>query len=678
MARAEQVTVRGDPSIDGLLSGIRWDSKVLTWAFPTSASQYSSGYGQGELSNNFAPLSEAQQTAVKSILALYTSYLNVELRQLSGWSASEADIKFAQSNAPKTAWAYYPDQDEGGDVWFNTDARSLDAPVKGSYGWMTFLHEIGHAFGLKHGHEAEGRFDALPYERDTLEYTVMTYRSYEGAGTTSFVNGSADYPQTLMMGDIAALQSLYGANFSGAGKSLIYSWSPTTGETFVNGVSQGATVGNRVFMTVWTAGAEVTYDLSKYTTDLSIDLRPGEWSTFANAQLARLDRSGSQLASGNVANAEYVSQGGVDNLIRHAIGGAGNDRIIGNAADNRLTGGAGNDVIDGGFGSNTAVFSGKSTDYLWSKQANGAWRIVDQRANGDGTDQLVNIQYLSFSDGTLAIDAAPPRAAKAPAAAEAEAAPTTPAPSAGPESTLPSITLAPTPVFDFATAYRNLMQTSAPEDGVAAELMGRLALGEITADQVVAELMDAAGATTSVVALSYQFFTGAIPSEAGMRWMIDAAGPNANNLNSAYFAGMDIEERFINFALALGMNGDSGAAFKEAYGALSPEAALAKLYAEINGVSLDLEQAGAMLTADIDPGEGVLTRWEHLMAAGGGDAVGAKAAMAGWLLAEAVESDAGVYARIGDAFLADLVDGAEFGVNLIGVYGAQPLNGLGG
>ena len=670
--------------IDGLLSGTRWDSKVLTWAFPTSASQYSAGYGHGELSNNFAPLSEAQQTAVKSILALYTSYLNIELRQLSGWSIAEADIKFAQSNAPKTAWAYYPDHDEGGDVWFNTDQRSFDAPVKGSYGWMTFLHEIGHAFGLKHGHEAEGRFDALPYDHDTLEYTVMTYRSHEGAGTASFVNGSADYPQTLMMGDIAALQALYGANFSNAGRSLIYSWSPTTGETFVNGVSQGATVGNRVFMTVWSGGAEVTYDLSKYTTDLSIDLRPGEWSTFSNAQLARLDRSGSHLASGNVANAEFVSQGGADNLIRHAVGGAGNDRILGNAADNRLTGGAGNDVIDGGLGRNTAVFSGKSADYLWSRQADGSWRIADQRANGDGTDQLISIQHLSFSDGTLAIDTPPPRATKAPAPAQPEAAASTPtAPSAGPASaTSPADPVTPdapeaASVFDFTAAYRNLMQTAAPQTDFAAQLMARLAAGELTADQVAGELMEAAAATTSVVTLSYQFFTGAIPSQAGMRWLIDADGPNPNNLNSAYYAGMDIEGRFINFALGLGTNGASGAAFAEAYGALSPEAALAKLYAEINGVSLDLAQASAMLAADVDPGEGVVTQWQHLMAIAGGEPA-AKAAMAGWLLAEAVEADTGLYAQANDAFLADLVDGADFGVDLIGVYGQQPLNGLGG
>ena len=42
-----------------------------------------------------------------------------------------------------------------------------------------------------------------------------------------------------MMYDIAALQYMYGANFSKAGQNVTYSWSPTTGAGFVNGISYG-------------------------------------------------------------------------------------------------------------------------------------------------------------------------------------------------------------------------------------------------------------------------------------------------------------------------------------------------------------------------------------------------------------------------------------------------------
>ena len=45
------------------------------------------------------------------------------------------------------------------------------------------------------------------------------------------------------------------------------------------------------------------------------------------------------------------------------------------------------------------------------------------------------------------------------------------------------------------------------------------------------------------------------------------------------------------------------------------------------------------------------------------------AAMVGWLLSEAVKADVGTYAKVNDAFLSDLADGALFAVDLVGVYG---------
>ena len=82
-----------------------------------------------------------------------------------------------------------------------------DNPVKGNYACASMLHETGHALGLKHPHEASGSFGAMPLDHDSLEYTVMSYRSYVGASTTSgYTNASDSYPQTLMMYDIAAIQ----------------------------------------------------------------------------------------------------------------------------------------------------------------------------------------------------------------------------------------------------------------------------------------------------------------------------------------------------------------------------------------------------------------------------------------------------------------------------------------
>src|SRR5206468_1644271 len=100
---------------------------------------------------------------------------------------------------------------------------------------------------------------------------------------------------------------MYGAYYgSGANNTnTTYTWSSTTGETFINGVSQGTPGGNRVFMTVWDGGGIDTYDMSNYTNGVTIDLNPGGWSITSDAQRAFLgfDGTNNRYANGTVYNA---------------------------------------------------------------------------------------------------------------------------------------------------------------------------------------------------------------------------------------------------------------------------------------------------------------------------------------------------------------------------------------
>ncbi len=93
------------------------------------------------------------------------------------------------------------------------------------------------------------------------------------------------------------------------------------------------------------------------TTDLSVDLQPGGWSTISAEQLAGLGYQ--RYAQGNIANA-LLYHNNPASLIEDVIGGSGNDVIVGNIADNSLTGGQGNDFLDGGIGADSAVYSGSS------------------------------------------------------------------------------------------------------------------------------------------------------------------------------------------------------------------------------------------------------------------------------------------------------------------------------
>jgi Ca2+-binding RTX toxin-like protein len=164
-----------------------------------------------------------------------------------------------------------------------------------------------------------------------------------------------------MLYDIAALQQLYGANYTTNSSNTVYSWSPTTGEMTTNGMGQGAPGGNKIFSTVWDGGGNDTYDFSKYASNLSVDLRPRAWTNTATNQLAKLSSDGSKIAAGNIANA-LLSQGDARSLIENAVGGAGSDVLTGNETANLLTGGAGkdklsgwagNDTLDGGSGADT-------------------------------------------------------------------------------------------------------------------------------------------------------------------------------------------------------------------------------------------------------------------------------------------------------------------------------------
>jgi serralysin len=398
MPTTSTYTTTGDPYVDGILSGIKWGVSSLSFSFPSSGSLYGTSYGSGEQLNNFEAFTPAQQAAVRSILEMYASVANLSFTEVSETSSLHGDLRYAESDAPSTAWAYYPSTAAaGGDAWFNNSKNWYDAPAKGNYGWLTMLHETGHALGLKHAHEARGAFAAMPTDRDSLEYTVMSYRSYVGGSTTSgYTNGSGSYPQTLMMYDIAALQKLYGANYATNAADTVYSWSASTGQLSINGVGQGAPVANKVFMTLWDGGGNDTYDFSGYAGGVSVNLAPGGWSTSSVTQLASL--ASGKLAIGNIANA-LLYNGNAASLIENAVGGAGNDTLVGNLADNKLTGGAGSDSLEGGAGSDTSLYSGRSTDYSWLRAADGSWTVTDLRAGApDGVDKLINMEWLQFAD----------------------------------------------------------------------------------------------------------------------------------------------------------------------------------------------------------------------------------------------------------------------------------------
>ena len=417
MATAVNVSATNNAEIDGLLSGYRWTG-TITYSFPDAAGDYSNPYSGGDSEptrSGFASVSTQIQAAINYAVGLILSYTNANI-QYAGTNG--ADLMIAQSPAANpTAYAYYPgNYAPGGDIWFGNQ-YSFSLAKLGNYYFTTALHELGHALGLKHSQEAGGPGNvAVPSAHDSSEYTVMSYRSYVGASTTGgYTNEAYGYSQTYMANDILALQTMYGADYTTQSGSTVYTWNPTTGQLSINGVGQlapGDGVGgsaNRIYETIWDGGGVDTYDLSNYTTNLSINLNPGASSLFSSVQLAHLGNG--HYASGNVYNA-YLYNGDARSYIDNAIGGSGNDTIIGNAIANVLsggggndtiTGGAGNDTINGGSGTDTAVYSGNYRAFgVAYDSSSQTFAVSDQRSGSpDGTDTVVGVEYFQFADQSV-------------------------------------------------------------------------------------------------------------------------------------------------------------------------------------------------------------------------------------------------------------------------------------
>ena len=71
--------------------------------------------------------------------------------------------------------------------------------------------------------------------------------------------------------------------------------------------------------------------------------------------------------------------------------------ITGNAADNWLRGNSADNVLDGGEGEDTAVYCQAASEYSIERTEDGL--TVD---GPDGTDTLSSIEWIAFSDGTVA------------------------------------------------------------------------------------------------------------------------------------------------------------------------------------------------------------------------------------------------------------------------------------
>lgn len=362
-----------DAAIAALLSPWSWsDADIaggLTFGFSESPADYAAGatyYGE--------------ETA---FLTLGATGLDMMRTAFSGWSGVMRPdltertagplIAVGGTGVAMTAWAYLPytaPNGGDGDIWIGVDKSwnalfATDQPKAyvGSYEYLVGMHEVGHSLGLKHPHtgfRADGA-DVMAPEFDALEYSVMSYRSFVGAAAGAYTVRAGEFPQSLMMLDIAAIQALYGADYTTLAGATTYRFDPSSGDMHVDGVSAGATKANVVFRTLWDGGGVDLIDLSAYTTDISANLAPGGAIVLDSRGFAQRSFLGQYDGVAYHAGANiYMSllhDGDTRSLIEDIVTGAGNDVIAGNSADNVIATGDGDDIVKGGSGIDTVRLS---------------------------------------------------------------------------------------------------------------------------------------------------------------------------------------------------------------------------------------------------------------------------------------------------------------------------------
>ncbi len=348
-----------------------------------------------------------------------------------------------------------------------------------------------------------------------------------------------------------------------------------------------------------------------------------DFSRATNAVIVDLSKTGAQNTgegSDTLKSIENLLGGAfADTLTGSSIA----NTLYGEGGDDVLMGLGGDDILSGGAGVDTARYAGASRNYSWTLGADG-WSIRDIKTS-DGVDTFYSIEKLQFSDRTVVIDVG-----------------------------------LSNPVH---RALDNILRADSWTEGSAAltfarDLSAKVA-GGLSTEAAIAEVVTEARKTTSVATMSYQFFTGKVPGGDGLDYLVFADGPNPNNLNSPYFQNFGLENRYINFAVNLGRDGEGKAAFQATYGALSLFDATREAYKTIFGAAPTDEKIHTLIDTRID-----YFAWYG--GAKDADAIGTKAAMVGWLLAEAVKGDVGVMARSNTAWLTDLADGsAGYGVDLL-------------
>ena len=348
----------GNPYIDGLMTGSKWGyldpdvgtEVVLDYYFFDNETLPDGAYGY--------QFYQQEMDAAINAMTAYSSVANIFFTPNA--DSSEANIRWASLDSADSGdgvlgYAYYPESGNYSGIttvnWENycDSSAVIEGSIDpGSYYFLTFTHELGHALGLKHPHDSNSPYNPFPGVTSSSStgnnglnagpWTVMTYNdATANNGFSPTTDSYSGFLTGLGAFDIAAVQYLYGANLDANTGDDVYRMSDPNG-----------------FSCIWDNGGTDTIDASGLTASVVIDLR--------NATLQNsiggggfTSRINNEFKGYTIA---YDSTGSC--IIENAIGGSAADILTGNSGNNILDGGSGADTMVGAAGNDTYVVDSAS------------------------------------------------------------------------------------------------------------------------------------------------------------------------------------------------------------------------------------------------------------------------------------------------------------------------------
>ena len=297
----------------------------------------------------------------------------------------------------------------------------------GAFGFRAIIHEGGHSIGLDHpspydvGDASDNVEEYQPvteYIEDTLMYSIMSYNlafltGYDANGT----DGQVMTPRTH---DIYVMQQLYGVNWDARDGNSTYGYNATgVGGLYDFTNYGGANEHDLAQLTIWDGGGVDWLDLSGDNSGVTLDLRPGAFSSTHgmtyNLSLAYVPDFAPDEFAGYIENAaggggnDSITGNDRDNVLH---GNGGHDTLVGLGGADVLHGDGGNDRLEGGFGTDT-FYGGDGVDTIDYTYSSGNWTVdlafylddpddigVQGRADAGGaTEEIFDVENVTMGSG---------------------------------------------------------------------------------------------------------------------------------------------------------------------------------------------------------------------------------------------------------------------------------------